>query len=143
MAAGARSKDGDGADPTGSAHERLKIVASRHPEVLLHNHSFRVMHPALFGADLDLVFPESHDLCVHEHGPGQMNVMGFLIGGIVGVCSALAVVLLTDAGWRMGVAVYFSAGFGVPVLIFCLGRVRCVFSTLRRDRSQGTGGRSR
>lgn len=43
-----------------------------------------------------------------------MAVAAFILGGILGLIGAIAVMLLTGAGWGAAVTVYLALGYGVP-----------------------------
>jgi hypothetical protein len=58
-----------------------------------------------------------------------MSVFGFLLGGVVGLAAAIALRVLTDAGWGSVIAVYFLVGYGTPVLFLVLAKIRCALIT--------------
>lgn len=65
-------------------------------------------------------------------GPDEMITAGLLFGGVVGMGCALIAVLVAGASWGFGIAIYFLAGYGVPLLLFCLARLACAMISLRR-----------
>ncbi len=70
-----------------------------------------------------------------------MMCVAFLLGGVAGAVLALAIVLLTGAGWGTGIAVYFLTGLAVPLLMSGIGLLRSAHAArLRRNGPVGNAG---
>ena len=52
-----------------------------------------------------------------------MIIVAFLVGGVFGMLSAAATLLFTDLGWGVAFAVYFGAGYGLPLAMLAASRM--------------------
>ena len=54
-----------------------------------------------------------------------MNGILLVVGGLAGLFSGLATVLWGGAHWGLGIAVYFLAGYGIPLMLLALFWLSC------------------